>query len=302
MADSEDDYSSSDDSDYVPDVAVSDSDSGQDDQDENGEAIESKGKGKKIKKDASIKRKRKGGIKLEGEDVDGEECLDEEQEQTELEEERKALAEEERKAKAEEEQEREKQKADELWKSLLSDVGPRPKATSSTTNGSKMKTNSSASLDIKDTSTKEVAPGRKGDAATSSQKTVTITKVFDFAGEEVKVTKAVKADSQEAKVLTTKPAEATKASIGQLPLGGKRKPGGVSSVLGKINKKPKISVLEKSKLDWDSFKSKEGIVEELKIHNKGKEGFLQKQDFLMETDLRQYEIERKMRMGQSGGR
>lgn len=34
-----------------------------------------------------------------------------------------------------------------------------------------------------------------------------------------RVTKAVKADSQEAKVLTTKPAEATKASIGQLPLG-----------------------------------------------------------------------------------
>lgn len=41
---------------FSSDVAVSDSDSGQDDQGENGEAIESKGKGKKIKKDANIKR------------------------------------------------------------------------------------------------------------------------------------------------------------------------------------------------------------------------------------------------------
>lgn len=29
---------------------------------------------------------------------------------------------------------------------------------------------------------------------------------------------------------------------------------------------------EKSKLDWDGFKQKEGITEELQIHNRGKDG------------------------------
>lgn len=30
---------------------------------------------------------------------------------------------------------------------------------------------------------------------------------------------------------------------------------------------------EKSKLDWDGFKQKEGITEELQIHNRGKDGY-----------------------------
>lgn len=48
---------------------------------------------------------------------------------------------------------------------------------------------------------------------------------------------------------------------------------GMGSVLSRIGaKKPKMSTLEKSKLDWDSFKAEEGITEELAIHNRGKEG------------------------------
>lgn len=49
----------------------------------------------------------------------------------------------------------------------------------------------------------------------------------------------------------------------------------MGSVLSRIGaKKPKMSTLEKSKLDWDSFKSDEGITEELAIHNRGKEGWV----------------------------
>lgn len=47
----------------------------------------------------------------------------------------------------------------------------------------------------------------------------------------------------------------------------------MGSVLSRIGvKKPKMSTLEKSKLDWDTFKTEEGITEELAIHNRGKEG------------------------------
>ncbi|KAL5106817.1 Craniofacial development protein 1 [Taenia crassiceps] len=35
---------------------------------------------------------------------------------------------------------------------------------------------------------------------------------------------------------------------------------------------PKISVLEKSRLDWESFTEKEGIKDDLKLHNRGKNG------------------------------
>ena len=48
---------------------------------------------------------------------------------------------------------------------------------------------------------------------------------------------------------------------------------GMSGILGQIGgKKQKMSTLEKSKMDWDTFKSEEGITEELAIHNRGKEG------------------------------
>jgi len=71
--------------------------------------------------------------------------------------------------------------------------------------------------------------------------------------------------------------------------------GGLANILSQIGKKSKLSVLEKSKQDWDGYKKKEGIVEELVTYNKGKDGYLEKQDFLERTDLRQFELEKSMR-------
>lgn len=48
--------------------------------------------------------------------------------------------------------------------------------------------------------------------------------------------------------------------------------GGLSAVLSQIGKKSKISTLEKSKLDWERFKSEEGLQEEIQTHNRGKDG------------------------------
>jgi len=59
-------------------------------------------------------------------------------------------------------------------------------------------------------------------------------------------------------------------------------------------KPKKISTLEKSKLDWQSFKKKEGIEDDLKQAVKG--GYLQKKAFLERTELREYERERSIRM------
>jgi len=55
--------------------------------------------------------------------------------------------------------------------------------------------------------------------------------------------------------------------------------------------------LEKSKLDWQDFKQKEGIEEDLKTFNQGKHGFLERKSFLERTDLKQFEIEKNLRAG-----
>lgn len=94
--------------------------------------------------------------------------------------------------------------------------------------------------------------------------------------------------------------------------------GGLSSVLSKLGKNNKLSTLEKSKKDWNSFKINEGIEEDISIHNRGREGlvfiafknhiialklyynkyvfrYLERQDFLQRTDLRRFEIEKNLR-------
>lgn len=50
--------------------------------------------------------------------------------------------------------------------------------------------------------------------------------------------------------------------------------GGISSLVGQLNKKNKLSTLEKSKLDWDTYKKVEGVEEEVQTTNKGKNGLV----------------------------
>uniref|UniRef100_A0A8B9XH79 Craniofacial development protein 1 n=1 Tax=Bos mutus grunniens TaxID=30521 RepID=A0A8B9XH79_BOSMU len=132
---------------------------------------------------------------------------------------------------------------------------------------------------------------------------VKITKVFDFAGEEVRVIKEVDATSKEAKSFfkqneKEKPQSNVPPAVPSLPAGsGLKRSSGMSSLLGKIGaKKQKMSTLEKSKLDWESFKEEEGIGEELAIHNRGKEGYIERKAFLDRVDHRQFEIERDLRL------
>lgn len=120
--------------------------------------------------------------------------------------------------------------------------------------------------------------------------TIKVTKVYDFAGEEVKVTEEVAKD---------KVAKTTLPNHGQVKM---KRLGGLQGALGKLSKKPKLSTLEKSKLDWNTFKDEEGIAEDLKFHNKGKNGFVEKKMFLERTDNRQFEKERDMRLSKSSKR
>ena len=49
------------------------------------------------------------------------------------------------------------------------------------------------------------------------------------------------------------------------------------------------STTAKSRVDWDTYKTKEGIAEELE--QKAKNGYLEKVDFLERVDWRSHELE-----------
>lgn len=101
------------------------------------------------------------------------------------------------------------------------------------------------------------------------KETVKVTQIFEFAGEEVKVEKEVAADSAEARLLSKPTKSDTKVGKPAPARGGLS---GISNVLSQLGKKAKISTLEKSKLDWDTYKREENIEEELQNYNKGKDG------------------------------
>ncbi|XP_038070168.1 craniofacial development protein 1-like [Patiria miniata] len=309
----DDDYSSDEDEDYLPSGEASEGESEDDDveEEEGCEGGEVKVQQKsKVKKGRSkrkrrqtpeIKRSRTGGIQLpekEGTEGPAHEKDAEEAVGT-------LFKEEELRAAEMRKEEKQKQKADDLWSSFMKDVGQKPKAKMQSSGRDSSSSSGAASKQMTSgTNGRETKPEKNETTSSAVKKTVTVTKVFDFAGEEVKVTTEVSADSKEAKELLqpSPPTKDAAAVAGVAPqstssTGSKRPGGGLSSVLGLINKKPKISVLEKSRLDWNNFTTKQGITDELKLHNKGKEGYIEKQKFLAQADQRQYEKERDVRMG-----
>ncbi|XP_073911748.1 craniofacial development protein 1 isoform X4 [Castor canadensis] len=289
--DSEDFSTSEEDEDYVP----SGGEYSEDDVNElvkedevDGEEQTQKTKGKKRKAQSILARKRKqSGLLLEEEEEEtrAESGGTSSEEEDEAEEQEKGIGSEVAR----------KKKEDELWASFLNDVGPKSKVPQSTQvkTGEETEELSSSKLLVKAEELEKPKETEK----------VKITKVFDFAGEEVRVTKEVDATSREAKSFLRqdekeRPQANAPSAVPPLPAGpGLKRSSGMSSLLGKIGaKKQKMSTLEKSKLDWESFKEEEGIGEELAIHNRGKEGYIERKAFLDRVDHRQFEIERDLRL------
>ncbi|KAL8613917.1 hypothetical protein ACOMHN_032907 [Nucella lapillus] len=324
----EEDYSSGEDVDYVPsdgELGSEEENSGVEEDlsvlaDDAGTATDpgNKKTRKNVKKKNLAPRKRKGGIQLEGEEGTPVAEANGDGENVEL---AQKIKEEEEQKKAE----KEKKRVDDLWSSFLTDVKPQakpsPKAPQTSTTVKKPSSSSSSCPQSPQTT-----PATESAANGGNSGKITITEVFDFAGEEIKITKEVEADSKEAKAelrkqqeqenaetVATPSSESTpkeKPSPSSLSAGpgllGVKRPApsgaGLGSVLNKIGKKQKMGTLDKSKMDWEAFKKKEGIDDDLKIHNKGKDGYIERMSFLNRTDHRQFEIERGLRQNKSGKR
>lgn len=154
--------------------------------------------------------------------------------------------------------EEEKKKADSLWADFLKDTDTKPKSI----NKEKV-----VETKIKNIPSSTVSVDKKIEKPVEEKK-VKVTKIFEFAGEEVRVEKEVPVNSLEAKLSTGSGGIATRGRSPRGRGGGS----GLTSVLSQIGKKQKISTLEKTKLDWDKFKKEENIEEELQSFNKGKHG------------------------------
>uniref|UniRef100_A0A8C4ERC9 Craniofacial development protein 1 n=1 Tax=Dicentrarchus labrax TaxID=13489 RepID=A0A8C4ERC9_DICLA len=314
-----DGYSSNEDADYVPsDDNLSEDDINECEKEDplhGDEDVPHPGdvcKKKRKKLDIGMRKRKKGVLKVEQEEKSGGGAEEAQLLQEVVEEPPKVEKEDDAK---------QKKKSDDLWASFLSDVGSRPKDCPPASQSSNTKKTESESHQNPSCQASVYAfvAGTEGDSSVlkdaplstetkaSEPAKVTITKVFDFAGEEVRVNKEVSADSREAKTYlksqNTKQEEnedeEKSLSPNQSPLPGPsaKRPAGMTSILGRIGgKRQKMSTLEKSKMDWDAFKSEEGITDELAIHNRGREGYVERKNFLERVDHRQFELEKAVRL------
>jgi hypothetical protein len=123
-------------------------------------------------------------------------------------------------------------------------------------------------------------------AVAASRGKVEITQIRDFAGQEVEYRKFVDADSMEA-------SEKSKPSASSA----------VDAVLEQLKKKPKLSVLDKTKKDWGEFKEEHrGVEDELDAYKKSSNQYLDKVSFLQRTEYREFERERDARLSSQAKR
>ena len=116
------------------------------------------------------------------------------------------------------------------------------------------------------------------------KKVVTETKVF--AGKEIEVTRTVVGPTG---------AAATAAAPGPAAPAAASAPGGIDAVLANLGGPQKLSTVAKTSSDWDTFKDKTGLDEELEEKAKGKDAYLVKKDFLDRVDQRTFEVEKAER-------
>uniref|UniRef100_A0A2K6V1Y9 Craniofacial development protein 1 n=1 Tax=Saimiri boliviensis boliviensis TaxID=39432 RepID=A0A2K6V1Y9_SAIBB len=174
-------------------------------------------------------------------------------------------------------EEAKKKERDELWANFLNDIRPKSKVPPST-QVKKVEETEETSLSKLLVKAEELEKPKETE-------NVKITKVFDFAAEEVRVTKEVDATSKEAKsFFKQNEKEKPQAKVSSaLPSLLAR-----SGLLGKNSaKKQKMSTLEKSKLDWESFKEEEVLVKSWPSVIEGK-GYIEWKAFL---NHRQFEVE-----------
>ena len=73
------------------------------------------------------------------------------------------------------------------------------------------------------------------------------------------------------------------------------KTSGLDILLKELDGPSKLTTVAKTNADWDQFKVKEGLDDDLTKQAQGKNAFLKKKDFLDRVDARRFEVEKEVR-------
>eukprot|EP00794_Sanderia_malayensis_P019110 gene19110-21027_t len=253
-------YDSSDDEDYIPDDFSGD------------DEVEEKPKARKVKSPPKRSSTRRRGTRFARED-ESEESEDEEEDEDEVDEPEYEDENEEEDKKEDDIDGEEKQRIDNIWESMKTDASTK-----------------------KDSSKKEVVKKLMENNEKHED---------DNACKESHDTKddcksQTPGDSRLGLAVESKNDNATPSKVSIEASGSKKRSGGLNSVLGTIEKKQKLSTLEQSKQDWESFKKDQGIQDDLRTN--AKDGYLAKQEFLQRVDVRKWENERELRLATGRGK
>jgi hypothetical protein len=129
-------------------------------------------------------------------------------------------------------------------------------------------------------------------------KKTTVLETKKFAGKEIQVEKVVYegADLDNA----SKGGSSSNSNSNSNINSGKAASKGLDSVLDSIKGPKTISTVSKSSMDWEVYKDKEGLEDDLA--KASKEGYLTRKDFLERCDYRSFEMEREVRLKEQAAR
>eukprot|EP00002_Diphylleia_rotans_P018555 TRINITY_DN3591_c0_g1_i4.p1 TRINITY_DN3591_c0_g1~~TRINITY_DN3591_c0_g1_i4.p1 ORF type:complete len:281 (-),score=77.54 TRINITY_DN3591_c0_g1_i4:376-1218(-) len=163
-----------------------------------------------------------------------------------------------------------KKKIDDLWASLQQKTAQKPTSTSKPTTDSHI---------AKPYLESKTQTSQQQSSSSEAQQKVKVAEILDFAGEKIRLERTVVVGSKEEKKLTEALQKEEKRE--QLL---KRPASNLDSIIAEIGKKKKMNTLDKSRMDWDQYKEKTQISDELKHATKG--GYLDKMAFLNRVDSR----------------
>lgn len=145
--------------------------------------------------------------------------------------------------------------------------------------------NAVAQSAMTDATTALETTGANASGADGVSNTVKVSEKQEFAGEEVEVEREVQEGSKAAKVHEERERqrEATK---------------GFDAVIAMMNGKKKLSTLDKSKLDWRSWKKQQGRHEQADLEKHVRSGttHIERNEFLHKAEWAEYEKERDARL------
>lgn len=160
-------------------------------------------------------------------------------------------------------------------------------------------------------------------AARAGEEMITIKRVYKFAGEVITEEKVVPKESAEAKLYLAsveKSAANAKADQQEMTSSSPRRPprrisrfdpNPPDAIKKSWEKKtaqpdrgapkgPKLNTVMKSRLDWATYVDREGIKDELDVHSRAKDSYLNRADFLDRTEARQEDERRNNRLRNMG--